>query len=106
MTTTKIATQPRSVGELVDEQVRRWELPRRAAASQGLTRRDAKRWVTRMESERRAFIRKHFHAEILDPCNYDLVLNTAGLGRGAVLASIQAAWECRSRKSPAVDRAP
>jgi cytidylate kinase len=70
------------------------------AARQGLTERDAKRWVARTESQRHAFIRQHFHADSLDSSNYDLVLNTSGLGREAVLAAIQAAWESKSRKFP------
>jgi cytidylate kinase len=41
---------------------------------------DAKRRVMRTESDRRAFIRKYFNAEIADPTNYDLVINTAVLG--------------------------
>ena len=36
----------------------------------------AKRRVIRTESDRRAFIRKYFNAEIGDPMNYDLILNT------------------------------
>jgi cytidylate kinase len=31
------------------------------------------------ESDRRAFIRKYFNADIADPTNYDLVINTATL---------------------------
>jgi cytidylate kinase len=42
---------------------------------------DAKRRVmqTQTESDRRAFIRKYFNADIADPTNYDLVINTATL---------------------------
>jgi cytidylate kinase len=40
---------------------------------------DAKRRVMRTESDRRAFIRKYFNADITDPTNYDLVINTAVL---------------------------
>jgi len=40
---------------------------------------DAKRRVMRTESDRRAFIRKYFNADIADPTNYDLVVNTATL---------------------------
>jgi len=40
---------------------------------------DAKRRVMRTESDRRAFIRKYFNADITDPTNYDLVVNTATL---------------------------
>jgi len=40
---------------------------------------EAKRRVIRTESDRKAFIRKYFHADIGDPLNYDLVLNTGSL---------------------------
>jgi cytidylate kinase len=40
---------------------------------------DARKRVMRTESDRRAFIRKYFNADIADPINYDLVINTASL---------------------------
>jgi cytidylate kinase len=40
---------------------------------------DAKRRVMRTESNRRAFIRKYVNADITEPTNYDLVINTATL---------------------------
>jgi cytidylate kinase len=40
---------------------------------------EAKRRVMRTESDRRAFIRKYFNADIADPTNYDMVINTATL---------------------------
>jgi cytidylate kinase len=40
---------------------------------------DAKRRVMRTESDRRAFIRKYFNADIADPTNYDLTINTTVL---------------------------
>ena len=40
---------------------------------------EAKRRVIRTESDRRAFIRKYFNADITDPINYDLIINTGTL---------------------------
>jgi len=40
---------------------------------------DAKRHIIRTESDRRAFIRKYFNADIANPTNYDLVINTGSL---------------------------
>ena len=40
---------------------------------------NAKRRVMRTDSDRKAFIRKYFNADIADPNNYDLVINTATL---------------------------
>ncbi|MGD9058379.1 MAG: cytidylate kinase-like family protein [Desulfobacterales bacterium] len=37
---------------------------------------EARRRVLRTDSDRRAFIRKYFNADIADPTNYDLVINT------------------------------
>jgi len=44
-----------------------------------ISKQDAKRRVMRTESERRAFIRKYFNADVADPTNYDIVINTATL---------------------------
>ncbi len=40
---------------------------------------EAKKRVLNTESDRRAFVRKYFNADIADPTNYDLVINTAAL---------------------------
>jgi cytidylate kinase len=52
---------------------------------------DAKRRVMRTESDRRAFIRKYFNADITDPTNYDLVINTAVLNVDEALKVISSA---------------
>jgi len=44
-----------------------------------VTAEDAKRRIIRTESDRRAFIRKYFNADITDPINYDIVINTGAL---------------------------
>jgi cytidylate kinase len=41
---------------------------------------EAKKRVIRTDSDRRAFIRKYFNAEISDPTQYDLVINTENIG--------------------------
>jgi len=71
------------------------------ASREGMPREEARRRVTQEESDRRAFIRRHFHADMLDPMHYDLVLNTGSLGHEAVLGAIQAAWEGIRMKPPA-----
>lgn len=42
----------------------------------GVTEKEARRNVMRAEAERRAFIRKYFQADLTDPANYDLTINT------------------------------
>jgi hypothetical protein len=44
-----------------------------------VTTEDAKRRIIRTESDRRAFVRKYFNADIADPINYDFVINTGAL---------------------------
>jgi cytidylate kinase len=46
-----------------------------------------KRVVTR-ESRRRAFVRESFHADISDPLNYDLIINTDQLSLDAAVKAI------------------
>ena len=45
----------------------------------GVTVDEAKRRVLKTDSDRRAFVRKYFHADITAPFNYDLVINTGTL---------------------------
>ena len=57
----------------------------------GVSAEEAKRRIIRTESERRAFIRKYFNADITDPINYDLVLNTGTLSIEAAANVIKSA---------------
>ena len=50
---------------------------------------EARRRVLRTESDRRAFVRKYFHADIIDPVNYDLVINTGTLSIDAAVEAIK-----------------
>jgi cytidylate kinase len=62
---------------------------------------EARRRVMRTESERKAFIRKYFHAEMTDPTHFDLVLNTEFISIHGALEIIKAAWNTkRARLSP------
>jgi cytidylate kinase len=51
----------------------------------GVTRDEAKRRVIHRDNRRSAFIRQSFNADVADPENYDLVINT---GRGDIDAAI------------------
>lgn len=42
----------------------------------GVSEKDARRNIMRSEADRRAFIRKYFQADLTEPTNYDLVVNT------------------------------
>jgi cytidylate kinase len=55
---------------------------------------EAKRRVIKTESNRKAFIRKYFNADIADPTNYDLVINTETLSVDNAVDVIGAALGC------------
>jgi len=45
-----------------------------------ITVEEAKQRVIKIESDRKAFIKKYFNADIADIFNYDLIINTGTLG--------------------------
>ncbi len=58
----------------------------------GVSIEDAKRHIVKTESDRRAFIRKYFNADLVDPNHYDLVINTEFLGLDAATEAIRGAF--------------
>ncbi len=52
---------------------------RKVAEAFGLSVEDARRRVTKTDSQRKAFIRKYFYADIADPLNYDVTVNTGSM---------------------------
>ena len=58
-----------------------------------ITEEDARRRIIRTESDRRAFIRKYFNADIADPINYDLVINTGELAIDKAVEAVIAALD-------------
>jgi cytidylate kinase len=58
------------------------------AQTYGVPKEEAERRIIRTESNRQAFVRKYFYADISAPYNYDLILNTAGLSIEAAVAGI------------------
>ena len=67
-----------------------------------LTRQEATRFVDQLESGRNEFCRRHFHHDLTDPLEYDLVLNTARLSTEAAAELIVDAF-CRARRDAAVE---
>ena len=55
---------------------------------------EAKRRVIKTESDRKAFVRKYFNADITDPSNYDLIFNTETLSVDHATHVVAAALEC------------
>ena len=60
----------------------------------GMTEEDAKRRVIKTESDRQAFVRKYFNADIAEPINYDLIINTDTLSVTNAVDVIAAAMGC------------
>lgn len=71
----------------------RWRI-QNVAREFNLSENEAKRRVIKTESNRKAFIRKYFNADIADPTNYDLVINTETLSVGNAVDVIGAALGC------------
>ena len=65
----------------------------RVAETYGINKAEAKKRVLSSESDRRAFVRKYFHADIRDPAHYDMVLNTGTLSVESAAAAICRALE-------------
>ena len=55
----------------------------------GVSTEEARRRVLRTESDRRAFVRKYFHANIGDPVNYDLIINMANINIAAAAEAVR-----------------
>jgi cytidylate kinase len=67
---------------------------RKVAQEFNLSEQDARRRVIKTESDRKAFIRKYFNADIADPDNYDLIINTKNLSMDHAATVIAAALSC------------
>ncbi len=60
-----------------------------------VSEKEARQNVMGKESERVAFIRRYFHADMLNPVNYDLVFNMEMCEKDAVVEMIKAAYNTR-----------
>ncbi|TFG91095.1 MAG: cytidylate kinase-like family protein [Syntrophobacterales bacterium] len=61
----------------------------------GVSESEAKRRIIRTESDRKAFIRKYFNADMTDPMNYDLVINTKNFDIDAAVKIVSEAFSSR-----------
>ncbi len=60
-----------------------------------VTEKEARRDIMKIESDRRAFIRKYFHTDLLDPNNYDLVINTENFEIDTAVKIVKEAYNSR-----------
>ena len=68
---------------------------------EGLSRTEAAKYVDQLEAGRNEFCRRHFHHDVTDPLEYDLVLNTSRLSAEAAAELIVDAF-CRAKKDAPV----
>jgi cytidylate kinase len=68
----------------------------------GLDEAEAAKLVEKIDGERGAFIRRHFHRDIEDPLAYDLIINTAGLGMDLAVDLIERSFRQKLSALPNV----
>jgi len=66
---------------------------KKVSTDYGVPLKEAKRRIIKTESGRRAFIRKYFNADIADPVNYDLIINTGTISIDAATDAIKGALD-------------
>jgi cytidylate kinase len=68
----------------------------------GYTKAEAEQYVVKTENNRKAFVRKYFNADVVDPKYYDIIINTKRISIGAATESIISAFnQRRNRKRSA-----
>jgi cytidylate kinase len=55
------------------------------------SRGEAEQYIVKTDSDRRAFIRKYFNADVTEPSQYDMIINTGKLGIDGSVETIKAA---------------
>jgi cytidylate kinase len=66
---------------------------------QGLSERDARRRIVEVESDLRAYLIQHYHADLGDPAQFDLTVNTGVLGVEGACSVVQAAVDRLPQRS-------
>lgn len=69
------------------------------AQEQNISQEKAKKYIYKEEADRKAFLRKYFHADIDDSVNYDLVINTHFVKPETVVTIVKASL--KFKKLPA-----
>ena len=62
-------------------------------ADRGSSRKAAEKYVFRTDFDRKAYIRKHFGADITDPSHFDIVVDTSRLGIRGTVETIKHAYK-------------
>lgn len=69
-----------------------------------VTEKDARQHVINTESDRKAFIRRYFHADLLDSVNYDMVINTEFCTVDMAVEMVKIAYNSRKWHDYSVDK--
>lgn len=67
------------------------------------SREDAEKYVIKTDSDRRAYLRKYFNADVTNPSDYDMVINTGKLGIDGAVETVKvafAAWKRTYNANP------
>jgi cytidylate kinase len=56
------------------------------------TTQEAAKYIIKTDSDRRAYLRKYFNADVTDPSSYDLVINTGKLGIEGSVEAVKTAF--------------
>ena len=67
------------------------------------TKENAKKYVIKTDSDRRAYLRKYFNADVTDPSHYDMVLNTGKIGIDGSVEAVAIAftlWKQKRDRNP------
>lgn len=62
------------------------------------SRQEAEKYVIKTDSDRRAYLRKYFNADVTDPSHYDMVINTGKFGIDGSVEAVVAAFTLWKRK--------
>lgn len=63
----------------------------------GSSRAEAEKYIIKTDSDRRAYLRKYFNADVTNPSDYDMVINTGKLGIDGCVEVVKAAFTAWKR---------
>ena len=64
----------------------------------GYTKAESEQYIVTKENNRKAFVRKYFSADIADPANYDIIINTEKISMAAATEAIIVAFNQRRKR--------
>ncbi|MBM4271567.1 MAG: cytidylate kinase-like family protein [Deltaproteobacteria bacterium] len=68
----------------------------------GSTRQEAEKYIIKTDSDRRAYLRKYFNADVTNPSDYDMVINTGKLGIDSTVDVVKVAFNAWKKRRAAI----